>query len=262
MGPWMPPIELTMRWIKSLGFDGTEVLFTKYALRRRELIARTARRAGLDVAFHRWWPPVGDGWHNKLVTPHLFPKADEAVWNYLPQTFEHDVVLCSYEERSEQEYDFLERALFQPTPTGIYTPPFNELKAWIKERQVRLVLDIGHWLEYHFGGAGNVPMDLRTRLAVLVEAARELAPYIHELHLYGVQHYGETGMNKFPDTLCPLFLDEMQYIKLPMLKRVTWEISPFEMIKPYAQQRLRALPTFTRSRIISQALSYAHDGGV
>jgi hypothetical protein len=241
------------RWafdiIAKAGFSGVELLLTKHTLRHldRRLFALTDR--GLDFSVHRWWPR-GEGAHNKKFIHELFFPADNvSLLDKLPFGAPYPVVVSSYERYSMDEYLNVPMALFQPTPTGPEVVPFNDLKEWMKRKNVRVVFDLGHWLQYVYWPK-PVPFvwgeDCGEILSVLMTEFLPFKNQIKEIHLYDIDTFTASGMNRLPGKGYHLLKKFLLFLKtIGWEGRIVWEIDPRQVF-PNKICRLKELPVFVR----------------
>ncbi len=248
LGPKMPPAKWLFEHVYQAGFNGVEILLTKHVLRNLQDLTDEALLAGLDVSFHRWWPTGGDGWHNKLVTPYLFPDAETRIWDVLPDDFPDDVVVSSHDATSKDEYFFLEHGLFQPTPTGVEFEGFAKLKRWMHERQTRLVFDVGHWLQCaYWPGCPDIYRHGQAHLLqCLTDEFSDWRHQVDEIHVYGIEKFDASSMNRWPWNSPRLdvgaFLDHVH--ASGWKGRVVWEIHPFQLFRPGGFKKLERLAAY------------------
>jgi|GEM_PF-5251117 len=244
--PYRPYFER----IKEAGIDGVKLLLTKYVITHAEELAREAHEHGLEVRFHRWWPTFTTGWHNWLVTPFFFPQLGFArVDEVLPYNFNHPTVLSTYDAESFFEYGQLGTyALMQPACTGQrgQVVPFRLVLDQIRWRNLRIVFDIGHWLQYHFWPE-QVPDDASFGILhdILSAYFSIFQKYICELHVYGVDTFTATGMNRWPDDPGRIHVFSLlaDIAKRGWRGPITYEVAPSLIKKDPG--RLRTLREFT-----------------
>ena len=242
------------RWrfgvIKSLGFDGAEVLLTTSAIRWWNGGLGVMYSGLPQITFHRWWggPELSA---RILEGLHAFPRSGVRLRDVLAQDFPFQVVLSTYtwEERTDVQH-----ILIQPTCTS--QDPENMMSFETMRQEIsgyRLAFDPMHWLQYkHWPQA--MPAEPQALLSATVEDFHSLQEQIDEIHIYDFipsQKGGVLGCNLFPgDGVFPV---------RPFLKavcdsgwrgRIVWEIHPIVILKNlwrprWLERQLKNLPILT-----------------
>jgi hypothetical protein len=208
---WKSLPNVSFEKVRSLGFDGIECFLIGNLLSAEALkvVRAKASDAGLGIRFHQGW-----SWNtgqkiliNYMLRPMraLTPEGSSLVEQF--QNVGNDDVVV-YGNLAMTENNIPSNYVFQTASQHIdgvhYAMPISNFLTTVKKKKLRVVFDTQHLLEWTADAhsVASLPHNGDALTRQLIEAWRQYAPYVTEIHLCDCNpKLGPTsGRNVFPGT--------------------------------------------------------------